>query len=118
MAVEHAKLLDRVRETGADTLVTFYHACHAAFVTAEKDGGFRVVNFTDVLVEALGATPHDDVLKRYRLADELRMVVDEGLPYLRANGIDIDRERLEAMLPELFTLAEFRGGLNCFASAT
>lgn len=118
MAIEHAKLLARVRETGADTLVTFYHACHAAFVTAEKDGGFRVVNFTDLLVEALGATPHDDVLKRYRLADELRMVVDEGLPYLRANGIDIDRERLEAILPELFTLAEFRGGLNCFASPT
>jgi Fe-S oxidoreductase len=118
MAIEHAKLLDRVRETGADTLVTFYHACHAAFVTEEKPGGLRVLNFTDLIVEGLGGTPHDDVLKRYRLADELRLVVEEGLPYLRANGIDVDAERLETMLPELFTLAEFRGGLSCFSSPT
>jgi heterodisulfide reductase subunit D len=115
-AVEHARLLDRVRDTGADVLVTFYHGCHGAFVTAEKEGRFRVLNFTDLLVEALGGTPHDDVLKRFRLQDDLRMVVEEGLPYLRANGIDVEPEMLEKLLPELFTLAEFRGGLHCFAS--
>lgn len=117
-AIEHARLLDRVRETGADVLVTFYHGCHASFVGAEKEGTFRVLNFTDLLVEALGGTPHDDVLKRYRLQEDLRMVVEEGLPYLKANGIDVDPAFLERILPELFTLAEFRGGLHCFASPT
>jgi Fe-S oxidoreductase len=115
-AREHARLLDRVRETGADVLVTFYHGCHSAFVGAEKDAAFRVLNFTDLLVEALGGTPHDDVLKRFRLQDDVRMVLDEGLPYLRANGIDVEPDLLERILPELFALAEFRGGLDCFAA--
>jgi Fe-S oxidoreductase len=117
-AVEHARLLDRVRDSGADTLVTLYHGCHASFLPAETTGGFRVLNFTDLLVEALGGVPHEDVLKHYRLADDLRMVVEEGQPYLRANGIDVDSALLERILPELFALAEFRGGLSCFASPT
>jgi Fe-S oxidoreductase len=118
MAIEHAQLLDRVHETGADTLVTLYHGCHAAFVPVEKEGRVRVLNFTDVLVEALGGTPHDDVLKRYRLADDAKLVLEEGVPYLRANGIDVDPALLERILPELFTLAEFRGGLTCLGSPT
>lgn len=116
--LEHARLLTRVRETDADVLVTFYHACHASFVGAEKEGRFRVLNFTDLLVEALGGTPHDDVLKRYRLYDDWKMVIEEGEPYLRANGIQFDRVSLERILPELFSLAEFKGGLNCLASPT
>jgi heterodisulfide reductase subunit D len=118
MALEHAHVLERVLETGADTLVTFYHGCHAAFLPAEKDGRVRVVNFTDLLVEALGGTPHDDRFKRYQLADDLRMVVDEGQPFLRANGLAMDPARLERMLPDLFARAEFRGGLDCLASRT
>ena len=118
MAIEHAHLLERVRETGADTLVTFYHGCHAAFLPAEKERGLCVLNFTDLLVEALGGTPHEDVLKRYRLADDARLVLEDGLPHLRANGIDVDPELLERILPELFALAEFRGGLGCLASPT
>lgn len=115
-ALEHARLLDRVRETRADALVTFYHGCHASFVGAEKQGGARVVNFTDLLVEALGGVPREDTLKRYLLAEDLKMVVAEGLPFLRANGIDVEPGLLEQILPELFTLAEFRGGLHCFGS--
>jgi hypothetical protein len=48
----------------------------------------------------------------------MRLVVEEGLPYLRANGIEVDAEQLQTILPELFTLAEFRGGLSCFSSPT
>jgi Fe-S oxidoreductase len=118
MKKEHAQLIDRVRETGADVLVTFYHNCHASFVRAESEGGFRVLNYTDLLVEALGAAPHDDVFKRLRLIDDWKMIVDEAEPYLRANGIDFDREFLEKILPDVFRMAEFTGGLDCFASRT
>ena len=116
MKKEHAALVERVRETHADVLVTFYHNCHAAFVPAEKEGGFRVLNYTDLLVEAMGATPHDDHFKRMRLIDDWKMIVEEAEPYLRANGIDFDREFLESILPDVFRMAEFTGGLDCFAS--
>jgi Fe-S oxidoreductase len=112
-AIEHARLLDRVRETGADTLATLYHGCHASFVGAQKDGGFEVLNFTDLLVEALGGAPHEDRLKHYRLLDDWRMIVEEALPYLKANGLNIDAGWLEKHGPEIFALAEFKGGLDC-----
>lgn len=68
--VEHQKLLDRARAEQIDAVVTFYHTCHAAFVSAEKEGTFKLQNFTDLLVQALGRPPHDDVFKRYRLYDD------------------------------------------------
>jgi Fe-S oxidoreductase len=118
MKKEHAQLIDRMRETDADVLVTFYHNCHASFVRAEGEGGFRVLNYTDLLVEALGAAPHDDVFKRLRLIDDWKMIIEEAEPYLRANGIEFDREFLEKILPDVFRMAEFTGGLDCFASRT
>ncbi len=118
MKKEHAALVERVRETRADVLVTFYHNCHAAFVPTEKEGGFRVLNYTDLLVEAMGATPHEDAFKRLRLIDDWKMIVEEAEPYLRANGIDFQREFLASILPDVFRMAEFTGGLDCFASRT
>ena len=61
-------------------------------------------------------TCSDDVYKRYRLYDDWRMVVEEGEPFLRANGIKFDRTLLEKTLPEVFSNAEFAGGLECFAA--
>jgi len=80
---------------------------------AEKTGQFRVLNFTDLLVEALGGTPHIDILKQHRLQDDLKWVVAKGQTYLRQHGITVDPQQLEAMLPELFASAEFKGGLTC-----
>ena len=76
------------------------------------------MNFTGLFVEARGGTPHRDTLKTHRLADDLRMVVEEGQPLLRANGIEIDCALLETILPEVFSLAEFRDGLGRLASPT
>ena len=35
---------------------------------------------------------------------------------LRANGIDFDRAFLEKLLADVFRMAEFTGGLDCFAT--
>jgi Fe-S oxidoreductase len=115
-AEQRARTIERVRQGDADTLVTLYHVCHAQLVAEEKAGAVEVLNFTDILVEALGGTPHEDVLKRYRLYDDWKMVVDEGQPYLRSNGIDLDPDVLQEILPRVFALEEFKGGLQCFGS--
>lgn len=116
-AREHAELLKRVRETDADVLATLYHGCHAAFVAAEGVARFEVLNFTDLLVEALGATPHTDRLKHYKLLQDWKSIVDEALPYLQANGMNIDPAWLERYGRELFASTEFKGGLECVDSA-
>lgn len=116
-AIEHAALLDRARKTGADTLVTLYHGCHAIFAGAEKEGAFEVLNFTDILVEAMGGVPHQDMLKRYKLLDDWEMIVNEAQPYLRANGIEIDDDWLKRHGPDILASAEFKGGLDCLGVA-
>ena len=96
------KLRDRGRQGNIAGLTRPSHA-HRAGPTLGRGGGSPGHDAPRRRGEALSAGG--------RGADG----VDEGL-YLRANGIDFDAERLEAILPELCTLAELRGGLNCFAS--
>ncbi len=114
-ALEHGHLLDRVRATGADTLVTLYHGCHAAFAGSEAEGGHRVLNFTDLLVEALGEAPHEDRNKQLRLRRDWDMIIAEARPYLQANGLTFSDEWLREWLPQVFAQQEFKGGLDCFA---
>ncbi len=115
-AIEHAQLLDRVAATGADALVTLYHGCHAAFAPSEAAGPHEVLNFTDLLVAALGEVPAPDLQKRYRGLTDWTSVVDEALPYLEANNVRLSREWLLEWLPQVFAHREFTGGLDCFAA--
>jgi len=115
-AHDHAHMIRRAHETGAEVLVTLYHGCHMVFIEAEKDGAFKVLNYTELLVQALGLIPHADKYKHYRLQDNLRAIIDEAQPFLKANGIELDDAFLEANLPAIFARAEYRGGLECFGS--
>lgn len=114
--VARAGLLRRAERGDIDILVTLFHGCHAQLVGEQSRGAFEVLNWTDLLVQALGVQPHDDVSKRYRMRDDWDMVLDEGDIYLRANGIEVERDWLKGVLPEIFAQAEFNGGLECFAN--
>ncbi|MDP6706039.1 MAG: (Fe-S)-binding protein [Alphaproteobacteria bacterium] len=115
-AAARARLLERAAADDVDCLVTLYHGCHGQLAKEEKPGNFEVVNWTEILVRALGGTPYYDISKHYRLADDWGLVLDEGEIFLRANGIEIDRAELEDVLPEIFAQSEFSGGLERFAS--
>lgn len=115
-AREHAALLETVRDAGADALVTLYHGCHSVFLGAEKEGRFEVLNFTDLLVGALGGTPHEDRLKKLRLMDDWQMIVEDARPFLEANGLEIDGAWLAKYGPQIFASAEFRGEMECFGN--
>lgn len=113
-AEEHAHLMRRTRELGADTLVTLYHGCHAIFAGAEAEGHYEVLNYTDLLVEALGETPHKDRLKDYKLLDDWKLIAEEGGAYLRENGVNVDPAWLAQHGPAIFASLEFKGELHCF----
>lgn len=109
--------LRRVAESDADALVSLYHGCHMQLATAGRQHGFQVLNFTDLLVRALGGSPRADALEAYRALGEWQAVAQRAGPGLAASGISIDPEALAAVLPEVFTQAEFRGGLKAFGFA-
>ncbi len=113
---EHQHLVDRVRAHGADALVTLYHGCHMAFIGLERTEAFEVLNFTDLLAQALGQTPHPDRLKSLRLMDNWKSIVEASQPLLQKNGLSVDSEWLERHGEEIFAVAEFKGGLDCLAT--
>ncbi|MBT3330210.1 MAG: (Fe-S)-binding protein [Rhodospirillaceae bacterium] len=115
-AAARAETLARAEAEDVDILVSLYHGCHGQLSGLEAGGKFQVVNWTDLLVQALGQQPHDDISKRYRMQDDWDMVLDEGEIYLKANGVDMDREWLKSLLPDIFGQTEFKGGLEAFAS--
>ncbi|MET0312195.1 MAG: (Fe-S)-binding protein [Burkholderiaceae bacterium] len=115
--IEHEHLLSRVRETKADALVTLYHGCHMAFIGHQQPGGFQVLNFTELLARAAGLEEHPDQLKHYRLMGDWKSIVEEAQPLLRQNGVEVDAQWLERHGAEIFSVSEFRGGLDCMDAA-
>lgn len=115
-AQEHQHLIDRVRFHQADALVTLYHGCHMAFMGLERTEDFEVVNFTELLAQALGQAPHSDRLKELRHLDDWRAIVEASQPLLQKNGLSIDSEWLERHGAEIFSVSEFKGGLDCLAT--
>ena len=107
----------RMKDSGCDALVSLYHGCHQQLAAAGLEHGFRVVNFTDLLVRGLGGEPREDALQAYRALGDWKAIASLALPKLKASGIDFDAAALAALLPEVFASAEFRGGLEAFAGS-
>ncbi|MGH7153847.1 MAG: hypothetical protein ACREF3_07940, partial [Acetobacteraceae bacterium] len=116
-ASRRAETLRRAADPDIDAVVSLYHGCHMQLADAGRKHGFQVVNFTDLLVRALGGTPRQDALEAFRAMDDWQEIALRAVPGLAASGIDMGPEALAAVLPDLFTSAEFRGGLQSFAAS-
>lgn len=110
---EHEQLVQTVRATGADALVTLYHGCHMAFLPHAAHGEFDVVNFTELLAQSIGLAPHHDKLKEYRVLTDWKEIAAEAQLFLSANGVKVENQWLQANGEELFSVSEFRGGMQC-----
>lgn len=111
-----AETLRRATEPGIDGLVSLYHGCHGQLATAGRQHGFKVMNFTDLLVLGLGGEPRADAMEGFRALGDWHEIARLAGPNIAANGIEFDVEALAAVLPEVFAQAEFRGGLQAFAA--
>lgn len=114
-AERRAQTMARLAEPGIDALVSLYHGCHGQLAASAETGGKPVVNFTDILVRALGGEPRRDALEGWRMAGEWRALADQALPLLQRNGMTPDPDWLETVLPDVFAGKEFAGGLEVFA---
>jgi heterodisulfide reductase subunit D len=88
----HARELDAARAAGVDALVGVYHACHRELCAHERDMPFRVVNFLELVGEAMGVE-RPDLLKRWKMIQDVDRVVAEVGATARAAGLDIDAVR-------------------------
>ena len=79
-------------DAGVTTLATIYHACHREICDAGDGRGFEIVNFMELLGEALGLDS-DDAYKRLKQIRDIDEIIVETAPMIETNRLDLDTVR-------------------------
>ena len=83
-------------------------------VPLSKNKNIKIVNLTALLVRVLGGKPREDVLEAGRMLKDWHAMAANMQFTLAENGTEVDTDWLADLMPELFTNAEFKGGLKAF----
>ncbi len=113
----HRALAEGAVALGADTIVTMYHSCHRALAGAEAVYPLKVVNFTDVLAEALGRGGHPDYYRLYRKGGAMDEAVAAAATFLRSNGVRLDENSVKSLTADIFNETGLGGSREAFEQA-
>jgi Fe-S oxidoreductase len=92
----HAQELAAAAEAGVDALVGIYHACHRELCAHETTYPFRIVNFLELVGDAMGVD-RPDLFKQWKMMQDVDRVLAEASAQIGAAGLDVDQVR-EVML--------------------
>lgn len=114
----HRGLAEGAVASGADTIVTMYHSCHRALAGAEAVyPSLRVVNFTDILAEALGRGGHPDYYRLYKAGGSMDEAVAAARQFLSSNGVRVDEASVQSLTADIFDETGLAGSRDAFAQA-
>jgi len=114
----HRGLVMGAVERGSDTIVTMYHSCHRALAGAEAvHPSLRVVNFTDILAEALGRGGHPDYYQLYKKGGAMDEAVAAARGFLANNGVKVDENAVRSLTADIFDETGLGGSREAFAQA-
>ncbi|MFZ5784503.1 MAG: (Fe-S)-binding protein [Pseudomonadota bacterium] len=113
----HRGLVEGAVAAGADTIVTMYHSCHRALAGAEAAYPIRVVNFTDVLAEALGRGGHPDYYRLYKKGGAMDAAVTAARRFLQDNGVRVDEASVQSLTADIFNETGIAGSRDSFSRA-
>ncbi|TAJ41487.1 MAG: (Fe-S)-binding protein [Reyranella sp.] len=113
----HRGLAEGAVAAGADTIVTMYHSCHRALAGAEAAYPLRVVNFTDILAEALGRGGHPDYYRLYKAGGAMDEAVAAARRFLADNGVRVDEASVQSLTADIFNETGLAGSRDAFAQA-
>ena len=88
----HEKQLEAATDAGIDTLAGVYHACHRDTCSHERDWPFEVVNFLELIGEAMGIE-RPDVFKRLKMLQNVDEIVDQTKQMIEHFDLDINEVR-------------------------
>jgi heterodisulfide reductase subunit D len=88
----HAQELHAAAAAGIDALVGIYHACHRELCAHETTSPFRVVNFLEIVGEAMGVD-RPDLFKQWKMMQDVDRVLAETSGQIAAAGLDVDSVR-------------------------
>jgi Fe-S oxidoreductase len=92
----HARELSAAEAAGVDALVGIYHACHRELCAHESTVPFRIVNFLELVGEAMGVERHD-LFKQWKIMQDVDRVLGEVDGQVQREGLDAEMVR-EVML--------------------
>ncbi|MCX7363174.1 MAG: (Fe-S)-binding protein [Alphaproteobacteria bacterium] len=113
----HRALAEGAVAAGADTIATMYHSCHRALSGAEALYPVKVVNFTDILAEALGRGGHPDYYRLYKAGGSMDEAVAAARKFLANNGVRVDENSVKSLTADIFNETGLAGGREAFAQA-
>jgi heterodisulfide reductase subunit D len=116
-AAIHRALVEGAVASGADTIVTMYHSCHRSLAGAEAIYPIRVVNFTDVLAEALGRGGHPDYYRLYKEGGSMDEAVSAARKFLQGNGVTVDESSIQSLTADIFNETGIGGPREAFRDA-
>lgn len=88
----HARELAAAEAAGVDCLVGIYHACHRELCAHERDYPFRIVNFLELVGEAMGVERRD-LFKQWKMMQDVDRVLAEVGGEAGAAGLDLETVR-------------------------
>jgi Fe-S oxidoreductase len=88
----HARELDAASAAGVDYLVGIYHACHRELCAHEATSPFKIVNFLELVGEAMGIEKAD-LFKQWKMMQDVDRVLAEVAPQATAMGLDLESVR-------------------------
>jgi len=88
----HARELAAASSAGVDYLVGIYHACHRELCAHEASSPFKVVNFLELVGEAMGIEK-PDLFKQWKMMQDVDRVLAEVAPQATATGLDLETVR-------------------------
>ena len=85
----HAQELAAAEAAGVDSLVGIYHACHRELCAHESTMPFRVVNFLELVGEAMGVQ-RQDLFKQWKIMQDVDRVLGEVVDQVEREGLDAE----------------------------
>src|SRR5262245_36410686 len=88
----HARELGAAEAAGVDCLVGIYHACHRELCAHERDYPFRIVNFLELVGEAMGVE-RQELFKQWKIMQDVDRVLAEVSRDAATAGLDPEAVR-------------------------
>jgi hypothetical protein len=88
----HARELAAAAAAGIDCLVGIYHACHRELCAHETASPFKIVNFLELVGEAMGVAKID-LFKQWKMMQDVDRVLAEVTKQATTAGLDLESVR-------------------------
>jgi heterodisulfide reductase subunit D len=88
----HARELAAAEAAGVDCLVGIYHACHRELCAHEATLPFQILNFLELVGEAMGVT-RPDLFKQWKMMQDVDRVLGDVAEQIEREGLDPEAVR-------------------------